>query len=92
MLIEGNIGQNVLFVLAARVNNLFMSTCPDKAPCVWGLKMAYCREARELYLGTSVPELHSAPSPLEFYRLVDPPNSSHTYLCSETGSPPTFHW
>ena len=28
------------------------------------------REARELYLGTSVPELCSAPSPLEFHRFV----------------------
>jgi len=32
------------------------------------------REARELYLGTSVPELHSAPTPLEFYRDWVSPN------------------
>jgi len=32
------------------------------------------REARELYLGTSVPELHNAPSPLEFYRDWVSPN------------------
>ena len=37
---------------------------------VMSSKFIFYREARELYLGTSVPELHSAPSALEFYRLV----------------------
>ena len=54
-------------------------------------KFIFYREARELYLGTSVPELHSAPSALEFYRLVVifPLKS---YLWSETGCPPTVQW
>ena len=34
------------------------------------MEVLFFREARELYLGTSVPELCSAPSPLEFHRFV----------------------